>query len=78
MKTSRSLKGRTINRTNDHNKKLAISKQKTILLLDSNDNLIQEFDSSLSAAKILNVSQSNISSNCRGINKSKKFNVRYK
>jgi hypothetical protein len=55
-----------------------LTKQKIVLLLDDNNNIIQEFESSLMAAEFLNVSQSNISSNCRGINKSKKFNIRYK
>jgi group I intron endonuclease len=78
LKISNSLKGRTIIRSNDHNKKLGLIKQKIVLLLDDNDNVMQEFESSLKAAEFLNVSQSNISSNCRGVNKSKKFNIRYK
>lgn len=78
LKISNSLKGRTIIRSNEHNKKLGLTKQKIVLLLDDNDNIIQEFESSLKAAEFLNVSQSNISSNCRGVNKSKKFNIRYK
>jgi len=78
LKISNSLKGRTIVRSNEHNKKLGLTRQKVVLLLDDKNNIIQEFESSLKAAEVLNVSQSNISSNCRGINKSKKFNIRYK
>jgi group I intron endonuclease len=78
LKISNSLKGRTIIRSNEHNKKLGVAKQKIVLLLDDVGNVIQEFESSLKAAEFLNVSQSNISANCRGINKSKKFNIRYK
>jgi group I intron endonuclease len=78
LKISNSLKGRTIIRSNEHNKKLGVAKQKIVLLLDDIGNVMQEFESSLKAAEFLNVSQSNISANCRGINKSKKFNIRYK
>jgi group I intron endonuclease len=78
LKIANSLKGRTVIRSSEHNKKLGLTKQKIVLLLDDSNNIIQEFESSLKAAEFLNVSQSNISSNCRGVNKSKKFNIRYK
>jgi hypothetical protein len=78
LKISNSLKGRKVIRTEEHNKKLGISKRKKVILFNDLGETIQEFESVNLAANYLQVSQGNISSNCLGINKSKKFNVKYK
>jgi len=78
LKISNSLKGRKVTRTEEHNKKLGVTRRKKVILFNNLGETIQEFESVNSAANYLQVSQGNISSNCLGINKSKKFNVKYK
>jgi GIY-YIG catalytic domain len=78
LKISRSLQGRKVIRTNEHNKKLGISKQKKVLLVSDSGEILKEFESTQLAAKYLKVVQSTISANCSGDQKSRKFNVKFK
>jgi hypothetical protein len=77
LKISNSLKGRRVNRTIDHNRKLSIARYKPVIQYDKDNNIINRFTSATAAAISLSTSQGNISSICLGIQKSNKFNVKY-
>lgn len=77
LKISKTLHGRKINRTPDHNRNLSISRSRPVIQYDINNNIINRFISTTSAAISLGISQSTVSANCSGKQKSRKFNIKY-
>lgn len=77
LKIAKSLKGRKVNRTEEHNRKLAITKYKPVTQYNSNGIVINKFINLNEAVRVLGLSQSVASSYCRGKVNNAKFILKY-
>lgn len=64
IKISNTLKGRKVNRSEEHQKNLGISRRKKVVHYDLTGNILNIYDSCTIAAKELNIPQSKVSFIC--------------
>jgi len=77
LKIMKSLKGRKVVRTVEHNINNGKSRRKIVFQYNKVGDIINTFESTYSAAKFLSVTQPTISANCLGIQRSRNFIVSY-
>jgi len=77
LKIMKSLKGRKVIRTIEHNINNGKSRRKIVFQYNKVGDIINKFESAASAAKFFQVDPATISANCLGIQRSRNFIINY-